>query len=259
MIRRLLLLFILFGSVWLRAADEPEEEFTLLDLEKQPAEALPYFLRHAPTEAIEEPKTPAKFEPLPKGITAHLSEVGYVAGRRLFAVRYLADSRLVHGNDGAVGLVLLCSVQRDLSAPPRFAPIIVEWSEDEGGVEDYSVSPARQFGGFSFVWVRRTYSGTAATVDRTAITAPDATSPLRAYSLFADTDPLAELKKQGWKLWHRGNHFDEETLTWYYHLHRESAKDAEKDEYPHRAVRVRHKFRDGKLHPEKPEDVDDHD
>jgi hypothetical protein len=254
MIRCRHILLALVTSTFLRAAEGPQEEFTLLQLDKQPTEALPFFVRRAPVEAVASPTEPTKFEPLPEGITAHLTEVGHLAGRRLFAIRYLADSRLVHGNDGAVGFVLLCSVQSD---PPRFAPLIVAWGEDEGIIDDYSVSPVRQFGDFSFVWVRRDYSGTADSIGRTAVTAPNATTPLRAYPLFADTDPLAELFKQGWELWHRGNSFDEETLTWHYHIYRDPTKATQKDEYPHRQLRVRYKFRDGKLWPEKPEDDED--
>jgi hypothetical protein len=250
MLRCCFILLALIASTCLRAADESQEKFTLLQLDKQPTEALPFFVRRAPSEPIAGPTEATKFESLPEGITAHLSDVGYLAGRRLFAIRYLADSRLVHGNDGAVGFVLLCSIQSD---PPRFAPLIAVWSDDEGVIDDYSVSSVRQFGDFSFIWVRRDYSGTANSIGWTAISAPDATAPLRAYPLFADTDPLAELTKQGWELWHRGNHFDEETLTWHYHLYRDPAKATQKDEFPHRHVRVRYKFRDGKLHPEKPE------
>jgi hypothetical protein len=254
MIRYCSILLALFASICLRAAEEPQEEFTLLQLDKQPTEALPFFVRRAPTEAVTNPNEPTKFEPLPEGITAHLTEVGYLAGRRLLAIRYLADSRLVHGNDGAVGLVLLCSVRSD---PPLFAPLIVAWGEDEGIVDDYSVSPVRRFGDFSFIWVRRDYSGTAHWIGRVAVTAPDATTPLRVYSLFAETDPLTELTKQGWELWHRGNGFDEETLTWHYHIYRDPAKTSQKDESAHRLMRVRYKFQDGKLRPEKPEVDDD--
>ncbi len=249
---RLCTIFLaLVASTCLRAADEGQEEFTLLQLDKQPTETLAFFVRRAPAEAVSSPTEATWFQPLPEGITAHLSDIRYLAGRQLFAIRYLADSRLMQGNDGAVGLVLLCSVPSD---PPRFAPLIVAWGDDEGAIDDYSVSPVRQFGDFSFIWVRRDYSGTANSIARMAITAPDPTTPLRAYPLFADTDPFDELIAQGWKLWHRGNHFDEDTLTWHYHLYRDPAKATQKDEYPHRQIRVRYKFRDGKLHPEKPED-----
>src|SRR5688572_29953991 len=125
MLRYCFFLLALFASVCLHAANEPEQEFTLLQLEKQPTEALPFFLRRAPVEAVTSPNEPTKFEPLPEGITAHLAEVGHLAGRRLFAIRYLSDARLANGNVGAVGLVLLCSVELDAD---RFAPLIVVWA-----------------------------------------------------------------------------------------------------------------------------------
>src|SRR4030095_6667153 len=123
---RPLLFVVLAGLTSAQAADDQQDEFTLLQLAKQPAESLSYFVRRAPVDAPDNPEQPTKFEPLPDGITAHLSEVGYLVGRRLFAVRYLADARLNLGNDGAVGLVLLCSIS---SEPPRFAPLVVAWGD----------------------------------------------------------------------------------------------------------------------------------
>ncbi len=81
--------------------------------------------------------------------------------------------------------------------------------------------------------------------------------PLVGYPIFASCDPLADLTEQGWEVWHRGNFFDEETLTTFYHLYRDPAKAATRDEYPHRRVRVRYTFRDGQLWPEKPEEDDE--
>lgn len=249
-----LLIFALHGCVGVAsAAEQTQDEFTVLQIDKQPSEPLSYFVRHAPVEAPDGPEAAAKFGPLPEGITAHLTEVGVIEGRHLFAIRYLSDARLAHGNTKAVGLVLLCST------PPthqRFAPLVVAWDEGEV-VDDYSVSPVRRFVDFSFVWLRREFSGSGKMVGRMAITAADASSPLRARSLFAEADPLADLVKEGWVMWHRGNYFDEERLTWHYHLYRDRAKVEGKDESPHWSVRIRYEFRDGKLHPGKPEEDGD--
>jgi len=233
------------------ASGEDTDVAVLLQLDKQQPQSLPFFIRHAPTEPIESPDKPVAFGPLPDGVTSHLTEVGYLAGRHLFAIRYLSDSRLLSGNNGAIGFVLLCCTKED---PPQFAPLYVAWGEDEGFVDDYSVSPVRQFGDFSYIWLRTDTSGTANTIIRTAITAPDAQTPLQAYEMFADTDPLAILEKQGWELWHRGNYFDEDSLTWHYHIYRDPAKGGTNEDYPHRLVHVGYSFRDGKLRPGKIEE-----
>lgn len=246
-----LALIVLLYSSCLLASEDSQEAFTLLNLDRQKIDSLPFFVRHMPAGAATSSDQSIEFKPLPKDISAHLIEVGYLGGRSLVAVRYLSDERLVHGNSGAVGLILLCSVQSD---PPKFAPLIVEWDEDGEIIDDFSVSPIQQFDDFSFIWVRRDYSGTANTIDRTALIAPDTSSPPRAYPLFSDQDPLAELAKEGWELWHRGSFFDEETLTWHYHLYRDPTKASSKDDYPHRLVHVRYRFRDGKLFPDKVED-----
>lgn len=247
---RSLLFFVLSGLCFATAKGEKQDEFLVLQADKQSPESLSFFVRHSPVEIPEKSDQAVRFEPLPNHITAHLSELGYLAGRQLFAVRYLSDTRLSQGNVGAIGFVLLCSVS---SSPTRLVPIIADW-EEEGATDDYSVSPVRQLNGVSFVWVRRDYSGNANFIGRMAVSAPDANSPLKAYPMFADTDALADLKKQGWNLWHRNNYFDEESLTWHYHLHRESKEASGKEQHPHRQIRVRYKFHEGKLHPEAPEE-----
>jgi hypothetical protein len=250
MIRSLCLL-LLASIGCIRGVAGQSSEFTLLQLERQPHETLSFFVHHAPAGEPASPEQAAKFAPLPTDITAHLTDAVNLAGRRLIAVRYMSNKRLERGNTGAVGLVLLCGDPADHS---KFAPLIV--AGDGGGViDDYSISAVRKFGEFQFIWMRRVYSGTARFVGRVAISAPDASSAFRVYPLFADDDPLIEIKKLGWEVWTRGNYFDEESLTWHYHLHRRPAKTVNEEENPHRYVRVRYEFRDGKLRPGKAEDV----
>jgi hypothetical protein len=171
-LRALILLVLCFSCS--RASAESEEGTPLLDLSKQRAEALPYFLRHMPAESISSGDQTVEFRPLPEGISAHLSEIGYLGGRSLFLVRYLSDARLIHGNAGAVGMVLLCSVN---SEPKNYAPLIVDSDADGDTIDDFSVSPVQHLGDLAFVWVRRDYSGTADTIQRTALTAADPSMP----------------------------------------------------------------------------------
>lgn len=244
---RLVLCFLFFLSASLiRAGQIAQNEFTVLQLDKQSQELLPFYLKHSPVEAPANSDENVKFEPLAQGITAHLTEVGLLRGNAIFAIRYLSDSRLTDGNARAVGMVVLCA-RSSSDSRQLFSPLIVGWGEDDGLVEDLSISPLRQFGDFSFFWVRRDYSGSANFTGRTAITATKSDPLPHAYRLFDESDPLAELRKQGWTLWHRGNFFDEDTLTWHYHLYRDPAKTPAKDEYPHAMAEVKYEFRDGKL------------
>lgn len=243
-----LLLTLLIGFLACAFAHAEEDVFTVLEISKQPKETLPYFIHHAPAETPGSVNVSAKFQSLPEGVSAHLTEIGYLSGRELLAIRYLTDARLANGNSSAVGLVILCGVQSD---PPRYSPIFVAWDAGEE-FDDFSVSSIHHFGDFGFIWVRRDNKGTSDQIDRVAIRAADVSSPLRAYPLFADdTHALDPLTKHGWELWHRGHFFDEDKLVWHYRLYRPATA---KSEAEHRRVQVRYKFRNGKLWPEKAED-----
>jgi hypothetical protein len=244
-------LICILSSAVLNARNEPDDVAMLMHLDKQQPQALSFFVRNAPLEVVTSPDKPVKFGPLPNGVTAHLTNVGHLAGCQLFAIRYLTDTRLENGNDGAIGLLLLCSVK---NAPNQYAPLYVAWGADEGLVDDYSVSEVRHFKEFSFIWLRTDTSGTADTILRTAITAPDAQTPLHEYEMFADIDPLTKLEKQGWEYWHRGNYFVEDSLTWHYHIYKDPSKDKKYTGPPQRLVRVRYTFRKGKLYPGKIEE-----
>lgn len=233
-----------------RGADESQEEFLVLNLEKQRRENLTYYAHHAPTEEPGNSEEPAKFEPMPKNFTAHVARIGFLTGRDLVAVRYLADASLKLGNDNATMLVILCA---DAEHQAEYLPLVIAWGEQVGG--DLTVSPIRKLGDFEFIWVRREYSGKAHAVARTAIAAADVNSPFRAYPLFDQKDPLAKLRKEGWEMWTSGHFFDEEKLTWFYRLYREPDK-MKPNESAHRRVSVRYKFKDGKLRPGKPKDDD---
>jgi hypothetical protein len=187
---------------------------------------------------------------LPAGHTSHLASLGHLGGSRLFSVRFLSDERLNHGNTGAVGMVVLASTPSDQT---KFVPLIVAGGEDGGVIEDYGASEVRLFGTTALVWVRKEYSGNARFVNRMALVA-DITGgiPITLCNPFDATDPLAALKKQGWKHWTRGNYFDEETLTWHYHLHKGPDPKKPGEEYPHRYYSVRYTYKDGKFVPGKP-------
>ncbi len=179
-----------------RGAGESQEEFLVLNLDKQPRENLAYYAHHAPTEEPGNSEESAKFEPMPKNFTAHVTRIGFLTGRDLVAVRYLADASLKLGNDNATRLVILCS---DAKHQAEYSPLVIAQGEEVGG--DLTVSPIRKLGDFEFIWVRREYSGKAHEVARTAVAAADVNSPFRAYPLFDQKDPLAKLRKEGWEMW----------------------------------------------------------
>jgi hypothetical protein len=194
-----------------------EEAFVILKTELQIAHPLNFYVHHEPVSAPAKPETVVEFQALPQGITAHLSDLDYLPGRRMMSIRYLSDERLKHGNDGAVGLLVLCSTPSD---PKAFVPVIATGELDIGTIDDASASKARALSKTRrIIWVSIHYSGTGGFVDRIALTADDVDKPLRAHDIFAKTDPFADIKKQGWEFWHRGNGFNQETLSGYHHLY----------------------------------------
>lgn len=241
---------MLMGTTLLRANLEFQEGFTVLQFEKQKTETLPFFINQAPSQELVQSDQTLKFRSLPKGITAHFSDMDSLGKLRLHVIRYLSDSRLMNGNTGAVGLLILGATPENQT---RYAPIAVAWHEDEGSVDDFSVSPIQQIGNLSVIWLRKYYSGSGHHIEQSTIVASEENPMPHEVELFDDSNPLAKLQSQGWETWHRGNYFDETTLTWHYHLHRDPSKAPKKDEEAHRFVRVRFKFKDGKLLPEEPE------
>jgi hypothetical protein len=165
-----------------------EEAFVILKTELQIAHPLNFYVHHEPVSAPAKPETVVEFQALPQGITAHLSDLDYLPGRRIMSIRYLSDERLKHGNDGAVGLLVLCSTPSD---PKAFVPVIATGELDIGTIDDASASKARALSKTRrIIWVSIHYSGTGGFVDRIALTADDVDKPLRAHDIFAKTDSL---------------------------------------------------------------------
>lgn len=245
-----LLLFLAISS--LGHGFTNEDAFVVLKTELQTAHPLDFYVHHEPKSAPEKPETVVEFKPLSQGITAHLTDLGYLPGRRMISVRYLSDERLKHGNDGAVGLLVLCSMP---DAQTQFVPVIVTGELDMGTIDDATASKSRELAKTrSIIWVSIHYSGTGGFVDRIALTADDVDKPLRAHDIFAKTDPFADLKKQGWEFWHRGNGFNQDTLRGYHHLYWDSEKGAPPNGDNHSFMTVPYEFRDDQLHPGKPVD-----
>ena len=195
-----------------------------------------------------------EFQPLSKQITAHLNDLGYLPGRRMMSVRYLSDERLKYGNDGAVGLLVLCSTPSDQKS---FVTVIATGELDIGIIYDVTASKVRELSKTRrIIWVSIHYSGTGGFVDRIALTADDVGKPLRAHDIFAKTDPFADIKKQGWESWTSGNGFNQETLSGYHHLFWDSKKGSSPKGDNHWFMTVPYEFRDDQLHPGKPADED---
>jgi hypothetical protein len=245
-----LLLFLATAS--LGHAFTNEEAFVILKTELQTAHPLDFYVHHEPIAAPANPETVVEFQALPKGITAHLTDLDYLPGRQMMSIRYLSDERLKLGNDGAVGLLVLCSTPSDQNA---FVPVIATGELDIGTIDDASASKARGLSKTrTIIWVSIHYSGTGGFVDRIALTADDVDRPLRAHDIFAKTDPFADLKKQGWEFWTSGNWFDEDTLTGFHHLHWDPKKGPVPSDRNHMHTTVKYEFRDDQLHPGKPID-----
>jgi len=232
------------------ATSEVAGGFLLLNKAKQLPEPLSFYLKHAPSLSPKSADEKASLVPLPQGMTAHLSELGNLSGSRLFSVRYLSDERLDRGRLGALGIVVLSSTPEN---PMRFVPLIVAGGTDPDTIEDYSASVVHEFGKTDVVWVRKEYSGSAHHVHRMALTNGEAAGEFRLFDPFADSDPLAALKKEGWKPWTRGNYFVEETLTFHHRLWRAPDPKKPEDGPSDRYVRVRYSWKDGKFVPGKPE------
>lgn len=245
-----LLLFLVTAS--LAHAFTNEEAFVVLNTELQNAHSLDFYVHHEPIAAPAKPETVVEFQALTKGITAHLSDLDYLPGRRMMSIRYLSDERLKHRNDGAVGLLVLCSTPSDQKA---FVPVIATGELDIGTIDDARASKARELSKTRrIIWVSIHYSGTGGFVDRIALTADDVDKPLRAHDIFAKTDPFADIKKQGWEFWHRGNGFNQETLSGYHHLYWDSQKGSPPNGGSHWFMSVPYEFQDDQLHPVKPLD-----
>ncbi|MFO1483505.1 MAG: hypothetical protein U1F71_09130 [Verrucomicrobiaceae bacterium] len=243
-----LLLFLAISS--LGHGFTNEDAFVVLKTDLQTAHPLDFYVHHEPESAPEKPETVVEFKPLSLGITAHLTDLGYLPGRRMISIRFLSDEKLKHGNDGAVGLMVLCSTPSDQTL---FVPVIATGELDIGTIYDASASNVKELGKTRrIIWVSIHYSGTGGFVDRIALTADDVDKPLRAHSIFAKTDPLADIKKQGWELWTSGNGFNEETLSAYHHLYWDPAKGPAQGN--HWFMSVPYEFRDDQLHPGKPVD-----
>jgi len=243
-----LLLLTLVAASMLPAQDL-SENIVVLQIDKQRVEPLTFWIRHAPEASPQQATETVKFRPLPDGVTAHLSEIGQFGGRRFLAIRYLSYSRLVHGNTGAIGLLILCS---DAQQQDRFVPLIVEWDGGEfPATEDFSISTVKNFGDFFFFWVRRHYSGNSHVTKRIAVAKTDSSEQPEKYDLFDKTDPLENLQKAGWSPWFRGNFFEEDTLTFHFHLYRDVNKETPQSHTEHRFIRIPYIFRDGKLVPGK--------
>jgi len=245
-----LLLFL--AAVSLGHAFTNEEAFVVLNTELQNAHSLDFYVHHEPIAAPAKPETVVEFQALPKGITAHLSDLGYLTGRRMVSVRYLTDERLRHGNDAAVGLVLLCNIPTDQTL---FAPVIVEDGKESGADDGITTSKVLELSKTrSIIWVSLHYSGTAREVSRIALTSDDVDMHFRTHAIFAKTDPFADLTKQGWEFWTSGNWFDEETLVGYHHLYWDPKKGPVPNGHNHEHMTVQYVFRDDQLHPGKPVD-----
>lgn len=245
-------LLLFFAIASLGQAFTNEEALVFLKTELQNAHPLDFYVHHEPVSAPEKPDTVVEFQALPKGITAHLSDLDYLPGRRMMSIRYLSDERLKHGNDGAVGLLVLRSTPSDQT---RFVPVIATGDLDIGIINDATASKARELSKTRrIVWVSIDYSGTGGFVDRIALTADDVCKPLRAHDIFAKTDPFADLTKQGWGFWTSGNWFDETTLMGYHHLYWNPKKGPAPNGESHEHMTVQYEFRDDQLQPGKPVD-----
>lgn len=245
-----LLLFLAISS--LGHGFTNEDAFVVLKTELQTAHPLDFYVHHEPQSAPVKPETVVAFQPLSKGTTAHLSDLGYLSGRRMISVRYLSDERLKHGNDGAVGLMVLCSTPGDQTL---FVPVIATGELDMGTIYDASASNVKELGKTRrIIWVSIHYSGTGGFVDRIALTADDVDKPLRAHDIFAKTDPFADFTKQGWEFWTSGNWFDQEALLGNHHLYWDSKKGPAPNGASHLHMTVQYQFRDDQLHPDKPVD-----
>ena len=242
-----LLILILLLPLRALCDSDGDKAFLLLSRSKQAPQLLPYFLKHAPTKAPKTAEEAVTFGDLPAGQSAHLAELGHMGGSRMFSVRFLSEERLNYGNAGAVGMVVLASTPEDQK---MFVPLIVV----SGGVtDDYIATEVRAFGTTALVWVRKQYSGTGGFVDQKALMADSESGNQITLSDPLDaTDPLADLKKQGWELWHRGNGFNEATLTYHFHLYKEPDPKKPGNEYPHRRYKVPYTFKNGKFVPGKP-------
>jgi len=247
-------LLLFFFTASLGHAFTNEEAFVILKTELQTAHSLDFYVHHEPEGAPEKPESVVEFQALSKGITAHVSDLDYLPGRRMMSIRYLSDERLKHGYDGAVGLLVLCSTPSD---PTAFVPVIATGELDIGTIDDARASKARELSKTRrIIWVSIHYSGTGGFVDRIALTADDVDKPLRVHDIFAKTDPFATIKKQGWEFWHRGNGFNQEALSGYHHLYWDYKKGSPPKGDNHWFMTVPYEFRDDQLHPGKPADED---
>lgn len=243
-----LLLFLAISS--LGHGFTNQDAFVVLKTEIQTANPLDFYIHHEPKSVPEKPETVVEFQSLSKGISAHLNDLGNLPGRRMISVRYLSDEKLKHGNDGAVGLMVLCNLP---NAQSQFVPVIVTGELDIGIIEDATASKVHELAKTrQIIWVSIHYSGNGGLVDRIALTADDVDKPLHAHNIFAKADPFAEIKKQGWEFWTSGNGFNEETLSAYHHLYWDPAKGPAQGN--HWFMSVSYEFRDDQLHPGKPVD-----
>jgi hypothetical protein len=100
--------------------------------------------------------------------------------------------------------------------------------------------------------LRMHYSGNARTVLHRALVYDSKAENFQTIDPWEGPDPLADLKKQGWELWTKGNLFDDETLTFRFHLHKKPDPKKPGEDYPHRYYRVASTFKGGKFVPGKP-------
>ena len=168
---------------------------------------------------------------------------------RVFAVRYLADDRLRQGNAGAHAILIIVSNGGAGEEQHRYSPI---YFTSGGATENHDASEVKTFGDFSFIWVRRHYSGTGRFVDRITLALKKEGGGFTRYELFENLDDSwKKLGLEGWEVWSRGNWFDEATLTDHLHIYRPPKKTLGEVNQVHAHIRIPYKFKNGKLVPQK--------
>jgi hypothetical protein len=211
------------------------------------SQTLDFYLNHEPVPTTEDNQaepTRLTWSPIPADHKANLEYLGNLGGD-VYAVRYLDEKRLrIHVTSAHAILIIANPYDHDY----KFSPV---YFTTGGATEEHDASQVKELGNLKFIWIRRHYSGTARDVERIALTFED--GDYVRYQLFSSEDFWKQygFDDDGWKTWHRGNWFDEETLTDHFHIFRPPIKSRGEVTDVHARIRVPYKFKNGKLVPKK--------
>jgi hypothetical protein len=219
-------------------------------VESKLAEPLSYYLKQHPTRPSAEKPRELEWESMPPGKHPQFQRLGDFAGRTVIAVRYLVAERLEEGRVSAAGVLILADAPEDY---PKFTPVYF-LEEEPDVIEDYAATTVRKIGGREMFWLRVEAAGNSGDQNHFAISLDPKTGKFAGWDLLeakpgeeeGENDPLKAFKAKGWEIWHRGNYFDEETLTQYYNLYKPESDKGEEQQ-----VKVPYTFKNGKLRPGK--------